>query len=71
MSDEKLKEEVEEQLLAAMKAIHSAIHKIVQEMQYFHDEEVVETLIIAKRGIKKVLNKHFDQLARNRKIKLS
>lgn len=68
MKDEKLKEEVEQQLLTAMKGIDSAVHTIVQKMERFHDEEAVDTLVKAKREIKKVLNNHFDQLARNREV---
>lgn len=68
MKDEKLKEEVEQQLLTAIKGIDGAVHNIVQKMEGFHDEEAVDNLIKAKREIKKVLNNHFDQLARNRAV---
>ncbi|MBW7889323.1 MAG: hypothetical protein H3C35_13365 [Bacteroidetes bacterium] len=68
MKDEKLKEEVEKQLLQAMGGIDNAVHTIVQKMEAFHDEEAVDTLVKAKREIKKVLNNHFDRLARNRAV---
>lgn len=67
MKNEKLKEEVGNNLLTAMKNIDSAVHCIVNNLEGYYEQEV-DTLIKTKRELKKILNKHFDELAIKRAV---
>jgi|GEM_PF-5648145 hypothetical protein len=65
-ANNKLKEEVETFLLQAMSGIDKAVHVMVQKLSSEEYEKEVDTLIKSNREIKKVLNKHFDFIARKR-----
>jgi hypothetical protein len=66
MANDKLKEEVEKYLLQALSGINNAVHVIVQKLSGEEYGEEVDTLVKSNREIKKVLNKHFDFIARKK-----
>ena len=62
------KETVEKNLLDSMKAIDNAIYVINKRQTDADDFDVaISKLLNAKNEVKRVLNKHFDECARNKK----
>lgn len=65
MNQDELKEKVEKDLLTAMKSIDSAVFTITQELGGNYGQST-QVLLDCKMETKRILNKYFDQLARNK-----